>query len=239
MSQKGFVPLLIVLILTALVGGYLVYQNQPKPASSPQPTPQSSAQLPDDWVFKTSSTCNVSIPLPPKKPPYYSMCDPDKESCTGLSFNETFYDDSKSGRYWQFEDFPLDFFFTKNTSWVIFRGEYEGGGEYTPAGIVEVRCAPNNQNYDTDALLSKFESDLIKDNQQLQLTRKIKDQKEINLWGKKVIFIILDEGSYGEFNYYLFATTKYIYMVYKAAGSKTQSVIDNTDQIFNNLQFLD
>jgi len=38
MNQKGFTPILIVIILAAvLVGGYLVYQNQPRPTSSPQP----------------------------------------------------------------------------------------------------------------------------------------------------------------------------------------------------------
>lgn len=37
MSQKGLAPILIILILAALVGGYLVYQNQAKPAPSPTP----------------------------------------------------------------------------------------------------------------------------------------------------------------------------------------------------------
>lgn len=43
MIQKGLVPILIVLILAFLVGGYLVYQKQPKPTSSPQPTTQPSS----------------------------------------------------------------------------------------------------------------------------------------------------------------------------------------------------
>ncbi len=41
-NQKGLAPILIVLILAALVGGYLVYQNYPKPTSSSKPTNQPS-----------------------------------------------------------------------------------------------------------------------------------------------------------------------------------------------------
>lgn len=236
-NQKGLASILIVILVALALGGYFIYtKSQLQPNS--QPVTKALPQLPVDWVFKTSPLCNVALPLPPKKPPYY-MCDPDKEECTGLSSNNTFYDDSKSGRYWQFEEFPLNFFFTTNTSWIIFRADGESGGDYTPAGIVEVRCAPNDQNYDTNTLLSKFEADLAKDNQQLSLVRQIKDKQEVDLWGKKVISLSLDEGDYGKFNYYLLATPKHLFMVYKVAGSQTQSVIDTTDQIFNNLQFLD
>ena len=42
MSQKGLAPILIVLIIAALVGGYLIYQNQPKPTPPSQPTTQPS-----------------------------------------------------------------------------------------------------------------------------------------------------------------------------------------------------
>lgn len=36
MNQKGFAPILIVIILAALVGGYLLYQKQVKPVAVPQ-----------------------------------------------------------------------------------------------------------------------------------------------------------------------------------------------------------
>lgn len=42
MREKGLVPILIVLILAALVGGYFTFQNQPKPTPSPQPITQPS-----------------------------------------------------------------------------------------------------------------------------------------------------------------------------------------------------
>lgn len=45
MSQKGFAPILIVLLIAAVVGGYFVYQNQTKPTLPPiaQPTPSQIA----------------------------------------------------------------------------------------------------------------------------------------------------------------------------------------------------
>lgn len=46
MKQKGLAPILIVLILAALVGGYFVYQNQskstPPTQQTVQPTPVAS-----------------------------------------------------------------------------------------------------------------------------------------------------------------------------------------------------
>lgn len=44
MNQKGLVPLLIVIILAALVGGYLVYQKQATSTSSGQTKPTLSSQ---------------------------------------------------------------------------------------------------------------------------------------------------------------------------------------------------
>ena len=40
--QAGLAPILIVLIIATLVGGYLIYQNQPKLTPSPKPTTQPS-----------------------------------------------------------------------------------------------------------------------------------------------------------------------------------------------------
>lgn len=42
MTQKGLAPILIVLILAFLVGGYFVYQNQVKSTPTPQSTTQPS-----------------------------------------------------------------------------------------------------------------------------------------------------------------------------------------------------
>lgn len=42
MSQKGLAPILIVIIIAILIGGYFIYQNQAKPAPPPQQTTQPS-----------------------------------------------------------------------------------------------------------------------------------------------------------------------------------------------------
>lgn len=43
-NQKGLVPILIVLILAALVGGYLIYQRQLKPVPTTTLSPQQTTQ---------------------------------------------------------------------------------------------------------------------------------------------------------------------------------------------------
>jgi len=68
--QKGFTPILIVLILAALVGGYLIYQNQPKPIPSPSlitqpsPTPDKTA----NWKTYTSKRANFLFQYPSSWP---------------------------------------------------------------------------------------------------------------------------------------------------------------------------
>lgn len=59
-NQKGLVPLLIIIILAALVGGYLVYQNQTKPTSQPVPqtTPSPSDASPATGAGGTSGAPN-------------------------------------------------------------------------------------------------------------------------------------------------------------------------------------
>lgn len=54
MKQKGFAPILIVIIIAALVGGYLLYRNQVKPISSLQPqNPVVTPQAPK-WRLELS-----------------------------------------------------------------------------------------------------------------------------------------------------------------------------------------
>lgn len=66
MSQKGLAPILIVLILAVLIGGYLVYQNQPKPTPSPQPTNQLSPASDEtaNWKTYTNSKYGFSFKYP-------------------------------------------------------------------------------------------------------------------------------------------------------------------------------
>lgn len=78
LKQKGFVPILIVIILaTAVLGGYLVYQNQPKPTPSPEPSPLSTeapAKVEDptaNWKTYTDSTFGYSFKYPADYKPYF------------------------------------------------------------------------------------------------------------------------------------------------------------------------
>ena len=71
MNQKGLAPILIVLILAvALIGGYLIYQNQPKSISSPQPTTQSSPTSDEtvNWETYTDEFYQFNYPTHWKQP---------------------------------------------------------------------------------------------------------------------------------------------------------------------------
>lgn len=63
MTQKGLVPILIVLILAALVGGYLVYQKQAKPTSYTQPTIQPSPTADPTANWKTYKDSEIGYML--------------------------------------------------------------------------------------------------------------------------------------------------------------------------------
>lgn len=56
MTQKGQIQVLIIALVVGLlaIGGYLVYQNQPKPAPSSQPTTQPSSSPSDETTNKVS-----------------------------------------------------------------------------------------------------------------------------------------------------------------------------------------
>lgn len=72
-KQKGFAPILIVIIIAALVGGYLIYQNQTKPTpppttqltSAPTPTPESTNSAETaNWKTYTDAENGFSISYP-------------------------------------------------------------------------------------------------------------------------------------------------------------------------------
>lgn len=62
MNQKGLAPILIVLILAALVGGYLIYQKQTKTASTSQSATQSAipspTPYPQNWKLNKQPDLN-------------------------------------------------------------------------------------------------------------------------------------------------------------------------------------
>lgn len=72
-NQKGLAPILIVLILAALVGGYFLYQQQAKSPSAPttppatsstfQPSPSPADQT-ANWKIYTNNRANFSFSYP-------------------------------------------------------------------------------------------------------------------------------------------------------------------------------
>lgn len=75
--QKGFVPILIIILLAAAtLGGYLIYQSKSTPSPQPPPTPDKNAswkiymnelvgfkfQYPVEWSFTTKETTNQNYP---------------------------------------------------------------------------------------------------------------------------------------------------------------------------------
>lgn len=64
-KQKGLAPILIVLFIALGIGGYLIYQKQPKPVSISQPSsnPVTSDET-ANWKVYTSSQYGFSIKYP-------------------------------------------------------------------------------------------------------------------------------------------------------------------------------
>lgn len=80
MKQRGLAPILIILLLTAAVGGYFLYQKQVKPATAPQITAQSSPSPKDETVnWKTYTIQKVLFSM--KYPPNWTV--------TEKKFNES------------------------------------------------------------------------------------------------------------------------------------------------------
>lgn len=77
-KQKGLAPLLIVIIIALAVGGYLIYQRQPKPNPTPNPLPQQTTQPSPSPIDKTANwkTYNRGD-LSLKYPPGWSVRDSD------------------------------------------------------------------------------------------------------------------------------------------------------------------
>lgn len=91
-SQKGLAPILIVILAAALaLGGYLVYQNQTKPTTPPQPTTQPSPSPSNvthesttsgetaNWIRYINKDWGISFMYPPD----YTLTIPDTSRVIG------------------------------------------------------------------------------------------------------------------------------------------------------------
>lgn len=249
LNQKGsFLPILGVIVLLVVIAGgayYLGTQNiknsqnaqistspkspaQPTTIESPTNPPiQNTNSLPSDWAVKNSVICNVKIPLPPKKEPYYI---PDNPSTAPATNDE--------GGFWSYEERGSgnenDKFFI-NESISIFKNPNKQGSGYV-AGMVQVICGPNNKGYTTQSFVDAYAKQYT-DGTFSGLDFKQDGKKA--LWGHEVIQATITGGMFNEDDKeYYFATPSKLYQIRTISLSSNQTIKDTTKQIFNNLQFV-
>lgn len=199
-------------------------QSIPTETATSSPA-QSTNYIPSDWTFKTSSTCNVSFPIPPKKSPYYT---PKTPSSPGVG------DD---GRYWIFEESnnTEDKLF-KNIAYTIMRGDGELGSGYV-SGMVTVNCGQNTNNYTTQTLLDSYTKNFT-DGTYAGLT--VSKKEFTTLWGRQVAAIYVEGGmAVSTKPEYLFATKNHVYKIDKVSMSQNTIIQQTTDTVLKNLQFKD
>ncbi|MFC1626869.1 hypothetical protein ACFL1P_01545 [Patescibacteria group bacterium] len=250
-QNKWLVTFFVVIILVLLSStGFFAYQNYqlkqvsiPKPVGTPivaKPSPEITSiptesaeitpNIPADWTTKTSATCNIKVPLPPKKEPYYIPENPDTPPAV---------DDE--GAFWQFREGDAhQFLFTYVVSTMLTHPENASG--YIP-GNLDIMCAPNSNNYTSSALLEKIRLDLDTNKSQpadfAPASISITNERDVNMWGKQVKVVNFTGGMYGSIDYYIFSTDTHLYQVSKKIMSTNPIVKDTVDQIFDNLRFLE
>lgn len=201
--------------------------NYPTETATIQPNTQNASNLPVDWTYQQSNLCNVKFPLPPKKAPYYSEYNPNRQPSVT--------DDEGSGRFWQFEEYEASMFLFNTTSRIVFRAPEEASGYVS--GDVEVICTPNTTGYTTQTLITKLESDLsVNDGSAESVT--IKSKRNGTMWGQNIIIVKFRGGMFDDSDHYIFATSKNLYLVRKIAMSQNQTVKDTAEKILTNLQFV-
>lgn len=194
-----------------------------------------------NWPIRKSEICGVSVPIPPKEPPYFYPFDPEKQ--TGIG-NET-----TSGRFWQFSDYqgyienpPLFADIFENTVMVHYRNPDVAGSGYIAARI-EIMCSENLQNYSNQDILQRLkqhlqESEIKSTNGDTGAQEIIKIGKvvEKRMWDKDVLEITFKGGLMEEKQYYLLTTNNYIYLINKQVGSSDKLVQETAEKIFTNIQ---
>lgn len=232
----------LILLGIGLLGGYFIANSQKKsevqntnqitqvsPTSIQQiPTTEPTSVVPSNWTVKTSTTCNSTLPLPPKKAPYFIPEDPN----TPPAVND-------EGSFWVYEEIkdtqsqnPL---FTDSV-WAIFKDPERAGSGYV-GGLVNIECAVNNNKYTTQTLLDKYSKNFT-DGTYSGIS--ISSKEFTTMWNRQVAAVLIKGGmSDATEPEYLFATTSHIYRISKKSMSSNSFVQETTETIFNNLTFKD
>lgn len=221
-NRKGFVPIIIgVILLILIVGGGAYYlgkqsstnsqlQNQKQsqsninpPLTTSQPSPtdllsEPTVTLSPGWAYKNNGECAVKFAIPPKQTPYYQVPDPNRQSSVA--------NDEGSGRFWDFPrgssypnllvKLPNGYESHKQAPTMYASAEEASG--YISQGVI-VSCIPNTANLSNQSMLNSLKTKLIDFNQSTGEkgmeadTYTITSSEEVNRWGKTVLDLTVSE----------------------------------------------
>lgn len=188
------------------------------PSATPVPT---QVSIPRTWSVKRSA-CGVSFPIPPAEEPYIVPPDPN----TPPSFEDD------EGKRWVFEEAPSEMFLFTQLSRAIFKDPTVTRATYV-SGAVDVYCLPNTQKLTTDGLYRKLDADLTGNYSVVKIRESLDDTQ----WGIPVKKVRFQGGAFGNEEYYLLASAKYLYMIRVYGESTNPDVISARDMIFATLSF--
>ena len=194
-----------------------------KNIKSPTPSPEISP-VPNDWLYKRSNLCHLSLRLPPQKEPYTIASDP----------NTPPTESQDEGKFFVYEEYNSKLLMFDHLARVIFKNPEQPGSGYV-SGSVEVFCSPNDEGYTTDSLFDKIKSDLS-DNFSVV---KIQESIDLPLWNRYVKIVQFSGGTFGEEKYYLFATDTTIYIVRNITMSENTMIRETVETIFQNLKIIE
>lgn len=186
---------------------------------SPQP---SNNSIPENWLLKKSSTCGITLGLPPVEEPYVIPRDPNtKPSAT---------DDE--GNIWMYEDIEADFFMFDRLVRAIFKDPQDPGSGYV-SSAVEFYCSRNTAETDVASLENQLSENL----RQNFSVVKIKESIDDVIWNRPAKLIKFSGGSFGEERYILYATQNYSYIIRSFGSTTNKDINDVRDFILNTAQF--
>ena len=191
--------------------------------SIPTPTPTKGI-IPPDWLIKKSSSCEMTISMPPAIEPYVIPRDPNTAP--------SYLDDE--GKFWVYEDIETKFFMFNRLNRAIFKDPEAVGVGYVSAAV-EVYCMPNDEGYTAETLEKKLIDNLAENFSVVSITESIDDV----VWGYKAKLIKFTGGNFGDNKeqFILFATQKRGYIIRATGATQNRDIIDVRSFILNSLVF--
>jgi len=166
-----------------------------------------------DWSEEFNDKCKVFFQVPPK--------------------DESSYDRANRVYYWMLREGDTGRLIFDHNVRVIYDSPDALGSGYIH-GAVDVYCSENEKLLNTDQLLVSLKSSLNDSNP--GITNVIKTQKKIRMWDRDVYVINLSE-EFGDFDRYMFATSRRLYLIEKISMSDENQVKETTEAIFEKLKF--